>query len=163
MRVLTRRVCIGTVSAFLLACNRWGEPAAIRRQLNAVAELVNSMVAADDPESIARAAQFGTYFTDDVEVDFGQGTDSIIGREMLIGTTLRLQPKISAFTLKVADVSVNLAPDKLHADVAVTAQLIRRVVRGNEQAVDAREFALRMKKIEGAWLIARVKAVETIR
>jgi hypothetical protein len=156
------RVCMVSAAVFVLGCNWWGESAAIRRQLNAVAELVNS-TAADDPETVTRAARIGAYFTDDVEVDFGQGSAPILGRQMLVGTAIRLQPKISAFTFKLADVTVDLAPDKVHADVALTAQLIRRQVRGTEQALDAREYALRMRKTEGVWLIARVKAVETIR
>ena len=48
----------------------------------------------------ARAAQIGSYFTEDAVVDFGGGSRPIQGRETLMGMAARLQPRTAAFRMR---------------------------------------------------------------
>lgn len=133
----------------------------IHQRLSALRDDVNTG-GTEGLGSVARAAQIGSYFTQDVVVDQGQGTAPIVGRETLIGMAARLEPRTTAFRLKFDDVGVQLAPDGSTAEVALTVSFIRRTVATGEESIDAREFAFGMTK-DGLWRIARVTAVDTLR
>ena len=75
---------------------------AVKVRLQALAEMVNrSTVDGLGPE--ARAAQLGAFFTEDVDVDLGQGAAPIKGLDTVIGMAERLQPRTAAFRLKFED------------------------------------------------------------
>ena len=135
--------------------------AAIRKHLDACKELVNAP-ASGGPGSVARAAEIGRCFTEDASVDFGGGTAPITGRETLIGMAGRLESRIADYRLEFADVRVDLAPDEQSADVELTAEFIRREPQPR-QTMDAREFRLTMRVVDGEWRIAQVVAVQTLR
>jgi SnoaL-like domain len=138
------------------------EGAAVRRRLHAFSDEVNRHATQEfDPD--ARAARFGAFFTDDADVDFGQGAAPIKGRETIAGMAARLQPRTAAFTLKFEDVTVAMAPSRDAADVHLTAEFIRRIITTGEQSLDAREFTVGMRQVAGEWKIARVTAVDTLK
>ncbi len=112
--------------------------------------------------TVARAAQLGSYFTQDVTVDQGEGTAPIVGRETLIGMAARLEPRTQAFRMKFDDVGVTLAPDGSTAEVVLTVSFIQRTAAAGDGSIDAREFAVGMTK-DGLWRIGRITAVDTIR
>ena len=134
----------------------------IRAALTALADQFNASTT-DGLGTVARAAQLGSYFSDDVIVDLGPGTAPIERRDTLIGMAARLQPRTSAFRVALDDVSVEMADGNQDADVTLTVSFIRRSITTGEQSVDAREFALVMKKSVGRWRIARATAVDTLR
>lgn len=109
----------------------------------------------------ARAARFGTYFTEDVVVELGGGSPPITGRDTLIGMAARLQPRTAAFILDFRDVTVTVL-DPARAQASLTAVIRRRVIGSDEESLDAREFALEMEKAGGEWVISHVAAVETL-
>ena len=119
--------------------------------------------AAEGLGSVARAAQIGAYFTDDVVVELGQGMGPIQGRESVTGMAARLPPGPGGYDLQFDDVSVNVAPHGDAADVDAAAMLTRRNDATGERSVDAREVSLGMRKVDGVWRIARVTAVDTLR
>lgn len=137
------------------------DESAIRGELDDLAALANSS-ASDGLGTVARAAGFGTFFTENVVIDLGQGAAPIIGREMLIGMASRLQPRTAAFELEFADVTVHKTMEN-EADVDLTATFTRRSEGTAERSIDAREFALTMRKIGGRWRIATVRTVDTLR
>ena len=94
----------------------------------------------------ARAAQLGVFFTDDIEVELGQGAAPIKGRETILGMAARLQPRTAAFTLKFEDITVAMAPGGESADVHLTAEFIRRSFTTGEESLDAREFTLGVQR-----------------
>ena len=111
----------------------------------------------------ARAAQIGSYFTDDAVVELGRGSPPIKGRETLMGMVARLQPRTAAFRMDLDDVSVDLLPGGDAADVLLTASFVRRSISTGEESLDAREYALVMNKTDGTWRIARITAIDTLR
>jgi len=133
----------------------------INQRLFALRDDVNSG-ATETFSSVARAAQIGTFFTEDVVVDLGQGTAPIVGRETLMGMAARLEPRTTAFRLELDDVGARLAPDGRTADVSLTVSFVLRTVSTGGESVDAREFSLGMTK-DGVWRIARVTAVDTLK
>ena len=114
-------------------------------------------------DALARAAALGSYFTEDVIVDLGDGTAPIAGRLTLIGMAGRLQPRTAAFRLDFDDVGVELTAGAPEADVTLTASFVRRALSTGDEARDAREFALALTRTDGTWRIARVTAVDILR
>jgi hypothetical protein len=148
------------LAALASGCAR-GEERAIRSRLAALAAEANQP-AAEGLALVAHAASIGDYFTTDVVVDLGEGSTPIQGREMLIGMVARLQPRTAAYRVELDDVEVRVAEDRESAGVAATVIVIPRRP-GDDGGTDAREFALTMTKADGAWRIARMTAVQTLR
>jgi hypothetical protein len=160
-----RGVLVVTLAVAGLAVWRFwpeGDAAVVKSRLEALRAAVNTSTA-DGIGSVARAANIGAFFTDDVVVDLGQGTAPIRGRLTLVGMAERLQPRTAAFRMDLDDVGVELSPDRGAADVTLTASFIRRNVSTGEESIDAREFALAMTRAGGSWQIARVTAIDTLR
>jgi hypothetical protein len=134
----------------------------IRDRLDRLAADFNASTT-DGLGTVAHAAQLGSYFTEDIVVDLGPGTAPIAGRDTLIGMAARLQPRTASFRVELADVNVAVSADRAHADVNLTASFIRRSITTGEQSIDAREFAVDMRKTGREWNIARVASVDTLR
>ncbi len=166
MRIWRSRGFLAAVVAALaaLAWLFWpeGDDRAIKRRLNELVEHVNAS-GAEGLGAVTRAAEIGAYFTDDVVVDLGQGTAPIAGRETLIGMATRFQPSTMSRLVSLEDVTVAKRQGAAIADVALTVTLTGPDARTGEQTMDAREFALEMRKDAGEWLIARATAVDTLR
>ena len=155
-------VVIGLAVAGWYAFGPAEEGAAVRGRLRMFADEVNGgSTSGLDPST--RAARFGAFFTEDADVDLGQGTAPIRGRATIIGMAERLQPRTAAFRLEFEDVTVAMAPGGDSADVHLTAKFIRRSISTGEQSLDAREFMLGMRRIGDTWLIARVTAIDTLK
>jgi hypothetical protein len=157
---------VGTVVAVAVAAWFLLSPAdagkGVKARLQSFSELVNrSTVDGQGPE--ARASQLGAFFTEDVDVDLGQGAAPIRGRQTVIGMAERLQPRTAAFQLRFEDVSVVMAPDGNSADVHLTAEFMRRSMQTSEESLDAREFLLAMRRVGADWQIARVTALQTLK
>lgn len=152
-------VCAGAWAWFAF---RPGPEARIERRLQALAAEFNESTT-DGLGTVARAARIGSYFTDDVVVDLGQGTPPIQGRETVIGMTARLQPRTAALRLELVDITVALRSHD-RADVSLTATFGRRAI-GVESAesVDARELAITMMETGGEWRVSHVRVVDAFR
>lgn len=137
------------------------EGAAVRARLREFSDEVNRSPSDGNP--YARAARIGSFFTDDVDIDLGQGTAPIKGRETIVGMAERLQPRTAAFTLKFEDVTVVMGPGGDAADVHLTAEFIRRSITTGEQSFDAREFTIGMRRVGDAWKMERVTAIDTLK
>lgn len=145
------------------ACSWGDERRAVRDRLNAFVDLVNAgaTAGAGVPDA-AHARRVAEYFTEDVEVNLGEGTAPITGRDMLSAMALRLQPRTAEYRVAIQDVTVTLDPSGSAATVALTAEFIRRAAGTSRSTRDAREFNLSMQRDDGAWKIARVTAVPTL-
>lgn len=161
------RARLAVVAAIAIAAAGWwwysGDPAerAIRGRLQALAGEFNESTT-DGLGTVARAARLGSYFTDDVAIELGQGSPAIQGRETLIGMAARLQPRTAAFELELDDVGVEMV-DETHANVTLTIVIRRRNVSSGEESIDAREFSTEMRYADGDWRLARVVAIDTLR
>ena len=134
---------------------------AITARLEALRNEVN-LSTRDGLGTAARAAQIGSYFTDDAVVELGRGSQPITGRDTLMGMVARLQPRTAAFRMDLDDVSVEVVPGGDTADVLLTASFVRRSISTGEESLDAHEYALVMTKAGGPWRIARITAIDTL-
>jgi hypothetical protein len=167
---LTRRHAIGGVVVLALAAigyvawrsRQSDDERAVRARLEALRTEINTSTT-DGLGTIAHAAQIGGYFTDDVTIELGEGSPPINGRDTLMGTAARLQPRTAAFRLELDDINVELMPGTDAADVLLTASFVRRSLSTGEESRDAREFSLVCRKGAGTWRIARVTAIDTLR
>jgi hypothetical protein len=154
-------ICLALATA--AACSWWqGDKARIRARLDALVDVVNAR-AEGGLGAVARAAQLGEFFADDVIVELGRGSTPITGRETLMAMATRIEPRTTAFTLELTDVNVHLTPDDRTADVNLTAEILRPSPATGETSMDAREFALVLKVVDGEWKIARLTAVDTLK
>lgn len=144
------------------ACSWLGdERSAIRKRLEALKNEVNARVA-DGSGTMVQTAALADYFTEDVTVEFGDGTAPVSGREMLMGMAMRLRSRMSEFQLELADVTIQVASGGQTAEVNLTAEFIQRTP-STRRTRDAREFALTMRHEDDEWRIARVVAVQTLK
>jgi len=153
------------LAAILLAAgyawSQWGsEKAAVERRLQAFASDVNAGTS-DGRGLEARAELLGSFFTEDVVIDLGRGASEIRGRATVMDMASRLQPRTSAFRLRLTDIGVTLAPGDQTATVVLTAEFLRR--GGGDDSIDAREFSLDMINDAGEWRISRATAVDAFR
>lgn len=155
-------VALGVLAFFAWRSRITDDERAIRGRLEALRNEINARTT-DGLGTVARAAQIGSYFTDDVVIELGEGAPPIRGRETLIGMATRLQPRTAAFRLDLDDVNVDLVPGGQASDVLLTASFVRRSLSTGEESRDAREFALVCEKNAGTWRISRIAAIDTLR
>lgn len=167
---MNRRHAIRVVVALALAALAYAawrgrasdDERAIRARIQALQNEINTRPG-DGLGIVAYAAQVGSYFTDDVTIELGEGAQAIHGRDTLVGMAARLQPRTAAFRLEIDDVSVEMVPGAEAADVLLTASFVRGSRSSGEESRDAREFSLVCRKNAGTWQIARVTAIDTLR
>ena len=109
----------------------------------------------------ASAADIGSYFTDDVVVDFGEGAAPIVGRTTLVGMASRLQRRTAAFRLRFDDVGVRLGTGRDDRGVTLTASFVRRA-GASAGGIDGRAGVRAGDDEVGVWRIARVTGVDTL-
>ena len=165
---MPRRIVVPSAIVIAAAIGVWyftraGDGTAeVRGRLYALAAAVNASTT-DGRGPAARANEFGSFFTDDVEIHLGTGTAPIRGRATLVSMAERLQPRTAAFKLQFEDVSVVANPDGTSADVHLTAEFIRRDLSSGGESLDAREFTLVMQRASDGWQIRRVTAIDTLK
>jgi hypothetical protein len=161
-----RKRLLGAPAALLIvfaACHFYArdDERAIRKRLHDLVSEFNASTT-DGLGTVARAARIGSFFTEDVIVELGQGTAPIRGRATVMDMAARLQPRTAAFSVELDDVSVAVGPDR-RAEVHLTAAFRRRSSVTREETLDAREFTLEMIQSEGEWRINRANVVDTLK
>lgn len=139
----------------------WGSERAIRSALASLANEFNASTS-EGLGTLARAAQLGSYFTEQVVVDLGPGSAVIEGRDRLVGMAARLEPRTAAFRVVLDDISIETTNGGT-ADVVLTVSFIARNTTTDEETTDPREFALQMIEDGGRWRIARATAIDAFR
>ncbi len=155
---------VALAAAGFLVWSRWGsdDERVIRERLEALQTEVNRSTT-DGLANVDRAASIGSYFTEDVVVDFGEGSGPIRGRMTIVGMAERLQPRTAAFRMELDDVTIEMTPGATTADATLTASFIRGGNSTGEESRDAREFGVGLVKAGGTWRIARVTAIDVLR
>jgi hypothetical protein len=153
-------ILIAVLAAVTAGWVQWhSESAIVSRRLEALAEEVNAGTT-DGAGLAARGAELSHYFTDDVVIDLGRGTSEVRGRATVLDMMSRLQPRTSAFQLRLTDITVTLAEPRT-AEAVLTAEFIRR--GGGEDSIDARELAIQLTTADGTWRIQHLTVVEAFR
>jgi hypothetical protein len=162
-RALLAAALAGVVFLGVWAWRTWwpSDERQIRRRLQALATDFNESTT-DGLGTVARAAKIGSYFTNDIVVDLGEGTPPIQGRETIIGMVGRLQPRTSAFKLELLDLNVHVSTPTT-AEVNLTAAFRQRSLTTREESLEARELAIAMVKGDNEWRVSRITTVEPFR
>lgn len=164
MRTLIRIVSI--VVALLVAYYAYhryfpDDEAVIRARLDDLAATVSHTGGGEGFSTLARAAKFGTFFTQEVVIEIGGGFAPIRGRDTVLALAAKAQVPGEGFTIRFVDVTVAVDPSGLSALATMTATAQGRSL-GDFQAIDARELEMAFLKVDGEWQIERVTGVETI-
>jgi hypothetical protein len=132
----------------------------IRTALDELATTV-SQSGGEGLSQVARAARFGSFFTQDVVVDLGPPFSPIHGRDTIMALAARSQIPGEGFTVRFVDVAVTVDLSGLAATASMTATVQGRSL-GDLQAIDAKELEMAFRKIDGEWRIDRVTGVQAI-
>ena len=134
----------------------------IRSVLEHIAETM-STGARDEGEvaRLARAASLRNALDREITVDAGQPFSRISGREALIGSVARFNAAARDVEFELADVQVQVAPDRSQAAVYLTAEA-RFVDADGGRGLEARELNLTMKRRDGDWVVSAVTLVRTL-
>jgi hypothetical protein len=155
-------LALAAVAYFVWRGRASDDERAIRARIEALQNEINTTTT-DGLGTVAHATKVGSYFTDDITIELGEGAVPIHGRDTLIGMAARLQPRTAAFRLEIDDVTVEIVPGAEAADVLLTASFVRRSLSTGEESRDAREYSLVCRKDAGIWQVARVTAIDTLR
>ena len=94
-------------------------------------------------------------------IDLGRGTAEVRGRATVLDMMSRLQPRTSAFQLRLTDITVTLAADERSADAVLTSEFIRR---GGGEDLDRRPRAVHQADQGGRHLaLQHLTVVEAFR
>ena len=153
--LLVAAVVAGTVRAWLASDRRL-----IERQLDRLAAAA-SVIGSEVPVArMAAAARVGEFFTSDVIISADDGSSTIGGRDAVTALAMQARGASGALRVSFDDVQIALT-DSTGATVYMTASASSRDAQG-AGLLDAREVSVTLRKVEGAWLIARVDVLRTL-
>jgi hypothetical protein len=153
-------VVLGMLSMGLLYRYWPSDERVIRRHLVHLAEVLSATPGENEVVHLTRAAALREYFAPDVRITLGG--QEITSRDALLGFLSRWKPPRGGFSVEFVDETVTLAEDHSTAQVALTAKLVSKNVQTGQSAVDAREVALRMAKVDRDWVITNAELRETL-
>lgn len=132
----------------------------IRGRLDDLAETLTDD-GAEGLAQVARIARLARYVTTDVTVDLGPTlNEQLQGRDMLVAAAGRVQQTARTVVVEFVDVQVSVTPERGEASTYLTGKASGIDERG-ETVTDARELEMSWRLVDGEWLIASVRAVET--
>lgn len=162
MRVTTARV-VGLILVGLVAVGAWrwwpNEEKRVRRVIEGLAQDASFSAGEGNISRMAKVNAISNRFTTDAELHVDQVLRldwAVRGRDTIKGMLMAAPPLKGAVQVDVHDVQVTLGGDDT-AQVIMTASAKTGGRLGGD--FNAQEFELRMRKVEGVWLIARVEAV----
>ena len=160
------RAAIAGVLVALVAWGVWtwfpSEERQVRRQLDALAEIVTSMGGESTMVRMAQAASLRKYFADDITVDLGGSYGQVVGRDALMALVARAPLPTSDVRIEFVDVRVTVSSGSDEATTYMTAKLTWRDQASGSETVDAREVEMALKKGTDGWRIHRVQALPTL-
>jgi hypothetical protein len=135
---------------------------AIRRQL---ADLARAASIAPNETAVAQlynSQKLAGFFTSDVHVRIdvpGHSQTTLTGREEVMAAARAARSVASNLKVEFIDINVVLDPDRK----AATANLTARGDIPGDKFFLMQELSLRIKNIQGDWLISRAETVKTLR
>lgn len=134
----------------------------IRWQLDDLAETVS--VEAGELLVIrrARAVRIANYFTEYARVDLGWSFEPLQGREAVTAVAAEFRLPLEGIKVTILDTSIRVDGSSTGAIAAMTAQVSTRAV-ARDAALEVREVAVRLRKVNGEWLVDDMRAVDADR
>jgi hypothetical protein len=128
---------------------------AIRRQLDAVADVVSVPPAESDVSRVARLADFRSYFAADVHIRMSEV--EISSRDEMLALVARWTAPSGGVFVEFADEKIVVA-DNGTAHVETTAKVSTRDSATGDTNVDERPAAFDLAKRDGDWIITGVES-----
>jgi SnoaL-like domain len=155
--------------AGLIALAVWGRGAlfpnpkkVITTRLVKLADVASFSAREGKIAQVANVERMGAFFTDDVEVVIdapGVEHRALNGRQELTQVALAARSSINGLKVELPDIVVDLDPDNQSAVANVT---LRASISGQSDLI-VQELRFHLKKVDGAWLIAHIETVKTLR
>ena len=192
MRTFDRSVVVVLVAvAFAPGCVLFpSEEQKIVRRLEELADAASTDTEPNPIIQMANAARVGRYFTEDVVIDRGDGSEPLRGRDSIIALAAQAGAAIQDLHVRCTDVDITVpTADSATAHLTlVISGRERNNAAGSPDAgtsssgvqggmtsgssllgvgapgshFDARELNVTLKNVDGEWLIARVERVKTL-
>lgn len=192
MRTLDRRVIIVLVTgAFAAGCTLLSsEERKIARRLDGLADRVSADSEENPVIQMAGAARLGQYFTEDVVIDVGGGSEPIRRRDSVTALAAQARAAIQGLKVNFEDVDITVSASDTataHLTLVVSGRERNRAASSPDagstgagvqggggpglglQGVgapslgfDARELAITFKQVDGEWFIAHVEILKTL-
>jgi hypothetical protein len=174
--MLNRRWSVGlivVVVALAIGGYRWwtSDERAIRGQLSVVATTLSGTSGDDTFAAIGRLATLRKTLAPDLHVSAGPAPAEagvgdgrpieIDGRDQALALFSRWIPPPGGIAVAFVDVQITIGTDRTSAQVYCTATITSRGASG-ERNIDARELTIGFTKVAGDWLVASVRAEETL-
>jgi hypothetical protein len=137
----------------------WFNPSrAVKRRLGEIAAALSIPAQESDVNRIARVAQLRKFLAPDVRVRSGEPPQDIASRDTVIGILAGFRPATSV-DVRFTDTQVFVEAGAA-AHAFMTVDLITPDRQSGQPAIDSREAAVDLGKIDGEWLvtIAELKA-----
>lgn len=138
------------------------DEAQIRRVLESIADAVGSGTADEGQVArIARAASMRNELDPQIVVDAGPPFSQMTGRDAVVAAVARLNSTVRDLEVELSDVHTTVAPDRTTARTSLTVEGRFRDERG-ERVVDARELDVRLRRLDGEWVVSQVAPVRVL-
>lgn len=143
--------------AFAFFLWRWwtSDERVIRSRLRDIAAIVSVPARDSDLGRITRVAQLRHYLADDIRIS--AGSEAIVSRELVLAAFGRWTPFQGGVTVEFVDVHVAVNPDRLGANVDLTARMTGGSPQGGEPTVDAQEVRLDWRRADGEWVVSEAR------
>ena len=135
----------------------------IKKQMAALAEAVSVPAREGDIPRLARAQRVRKALAPDVTVRFErEGWPPVEGRDAVAGLVARRWPQTDGgVTVELRDLAVHVDSETGLADVRFRARVVSQDAGAEPTTLDGRMVALTLRKIDGDWLVASVRVMES--
>ena len=162
-RTLSLLVALVLVAGTYFALRPWlsGDERVVRENLRELAEAASFEAAEQRGARLGLAASIGRFFTPDVTIDIGAPFHAIRGRDAVMALAATAPVPRRGVRIEFVDVQVWMGEDRQSAVAYLTATGAASDQTG-ESSVDARELEMGFRKMDGEWLVERIKEINPI-
>jgi hypothetical protein len=164
MKIAVRLMLLAAAAALGFWCWTILFPSPEKLVLKKISSLASTATIVASDGNITRATKVSNligYFAVDAEIHFdvtGYPAHTLSGRDEIREAAAGAFTSLTTLNVQFLDVTVRLGADKLTADVSCTA----KVNAGDSKDFGVQEMHFQLKKVEGDWLITKVKTVKTL-
>ena len=140
----------------------WFNPTrAVQRRLNDIAAALSIPESEAPLARVTRTAQLRKYLADDIRVR--AGASELRSRDQIIGVVSAVAAPPGGLDVQFVDVQIRVDHNTaVDADAYLTVEMNGRDASTGQPTRDTRDAAVRMKKLNGEWVVAAAETQETL-
>lgn len=131
---------------------------AIERQLNRLVQVAEKQEDEAPFYTLSQSREIMGFIAEDPEVHFGPPLPVLTDRSELGAAIAQVRQTLQTLLIRVVDRQITLAEDRQSAEMEVEAEAT--VSLQSEGGRDRRRFAVEWVKVDGEWLIRRVRLLK---